>query len=143
MNKERMLQSVEFLRSIPDEAFYYSSWFTHHDFEGDLEGQLIHDCGTQACAGGWMARAPIFQAQGLTISGAERYPAFHNLVGASALAAFLDIDIDAAKVIFLWVDDYYELSCEVKARHVAQALEDYLNGEFDEEKASEVIDMRG
>lgn len=148
MNEERMHQTIDFLRTIPDEAFYYSSWFTHMDFEGEWEGKEIHDCGTQACAAGWMARYPLFQAQGFKISESGTYPEFRHLYGISAIADFLDIDRGMAKVIFINLGEYYfaDLAFSERiifARHVAQALEEYLNGEFDLEHAEYVLDRSG
>ena len=64
--KERLLKLANFLDKVPVERFNYRHWYgngSHDDGCQDLS------CGTTACALGWAATMPEFQALGFKVVG--------------------------------------------------------------------------
>lgn len=70
MNKRRLLAAAEFLRNLklPNDAeFDMGTWGRHPD---DHKPKL-NDCGTVACAWGWIAQSPAAQRAGVKVRWAK------------------------------------------------------------------------
>jgi len=61
MNIQRLIILRDFLVALPEEAVDLEDWVS------DL--RLNESCGTIACAVGWAAQIPAFNAEGLTLHG--------------------------------------------------------------------------
>lgn len=77
---------------IPEERFNLQNW---RSYESGLT-----DCGTIACAAGWLTMHPDMQALGLATRGQCHSPAFNGVGSYDALARFFGIDNDAAAGLF-------------------------------------------
>lgn len=110
MNFERMQQAVAIIRDIPDDQLSLLYW--QHEPPGENEtfarniGQT--NCGTIACAAGWLALHPAMQEQGLYADG-DGEPMFQSPIidrnwpkkyGFFALSIFFDITKDEASELF-------------------------------------------
>lgn len=76
---------------IPDARFKLSRW--------RIGGHSEHDCGTIACAAGWLAMHPDMCAAGLKAS-AHGAPKWNGVTGYDALSLFFGIDFDDAVSLF-------------------------------------------
>lgn len=89
---ELIKDAYAIIDGIPEESFNLDQWFR------PARGA----CGTIACAAGWLAQHPDFNALGLKITHALPVPHVndrHNL-GYHALGEVLGIDYDVAESIF-------------------------------------------
>jgi hypothetical protein len=92
---ERVTRAIALLRWVHAEflPFDIADWFE--------EPEETLNCGTAACAVGWMARDPWMQEQGLAIVDAEPvYLGHTRSVGFYAVAAFFDIPHNLAQYVF-------------------------------------------
>lgn len=93
MNRERLLRLIDILQAVDPEHYDQTMWC----------------CGPSACAGGYAAQDPIFNALGLSNTSLlefpveefdEKTPYYNSLYGIAALQAFFDLTHKAAVHIF-------------------------------------------
>ncbi len=84
MHRERLKRLAEILDAVPPAQFDLGFWYTKTD------------CGTIACAGGWAALDPGFQADGLkpdagmpTYAGERGFAALIRFFGLSSVTLFM------------------------------------------------------
>lgn len=120
MNRERLKMLEDLMRRVqvapdPGRAFHMDYWFlTAFSRCEDTLGRK--DCGTSACALGYAALQPEFQALGLSPSPSGSAPAYHppgsgygaRRTGMEAAEAFFDIDPNIACYLFNGNDAYGE-----------------------------------
>lgn len=103
MNKEKLLKLADFLDTVPANRFDFGVW-TSHDWNPET-----HSCGTTACALGWAASMPEFQAEGLRFmegTGVDgtKYPfmRYRDRLGAhNAGRAFFGLDSFQFEYLFI------------------------------------------
>jgi len=116
---QRLLHARKVMEQVRDEQrpFNMATWFAPSDPE------YAHDCQTAACFGGWCARDPLFQAEGLGIF--MEMPAYSDRVGSVALANFFNIKLPDAK--FLTLPRNYEELVGTADRIHPQHVIDHLD----------------
>lgn len=112
MNRERLTILATFLATIPPERFDLGTWAGNDKIHWGGEKDL--SCGTTACAMGWAATIPEFQALGLHLE----IPAhgfaqngfaqirFGNEIAFAAAAEFMDLT--PRETDYLFDPDYYD-----------------------------------
>jgi hypothetical protein len=95
MNLELFNRAVEIIAAIPEKQINLRLWLSH---------SFDENCGTICCAGGWLARHPEMQAQGL-YCGAYGAPSCKGPNGMIfteyyALAFFFDMPFPVAASLF-------------------------------------------
>jgi hypothetical protein len=105
MNFERMNQAIAIIKDIPDDQLSLLYW--QHEPEAENEtfarDMAQTNCGTLACAAGWLSLHPAMQEQGLF---ADRDGEPIHLLGTkrrygfNALAQFFDLLISEAEGLF-------------------------------------------
>jgi hypothetical protein len=105
MNTEALRQMIRVLEAVPDKKFDIASWRSDGMF-GPVR-RALGACGTTACAVGWAAHDPWFQAHGLrlkrvqTIHNVETWqPVYGAWAGPRAVMEFFSIDDDAMRSVF-------------------------------------------
>lgn len=93
-NLELLRDAYQIIDGIPDNQFDLQ-WF-YSFYPGDLPA--ANDCGTIACAGGWLALHPQFNALGLE-AGREG-PTLDGKYGYKALGEIFNIQEIAAERLF-------------------------------------------
>jgi len=118
MNRKRMRRAIAILDRVHAEnlPFDIGQWVSEPDNP--------YDCGTAACAAGWMARDAEFRAEGLVLTDEScvsvGFPAFELDVGFLAMAKFLDIDYDESCQCF--DECYYDGDTPPTAADVAARM---------------------
>lgn len=87
MHRDRLERLAALLDTVPADQFNLRHW----------------DCGTTACAVGWAARDPGFQAEGLRLVGRELglVPKYDDETGIWAAEAFFGLGWDVTCNLFL------------------------------------------
>lgn len=102
MNVELLKDAIEIIGGIPDNQFDLDMW-QQNGFAKNAEEIT---CNTIACAGGWLALHPKFQALGLKpgLGGIPLYVRgdgwFNILFGMYGLSRFFDIPYEDAEELF-------------------------------------------
>lgn len=123
MSTERIKEAITVLRAVhahegsyEHDRFDYGRWISH-----------MGDCGTVACAGGFLCLYQPFREQGLTFDIGTNAPRYEGYLGTGALQRFLGIGKDEAYTAFAALDETLDISFrEVTAAHVADYLETLL-----------------
>lgn len=117
MNRDRILLAIASLERIHAEAlpFDIGCWFE------DEEDPL--DCGTAACALGWLCREPWAQKLGLTVS--EDVPAMSSTSLGIGAAREL-FDMTHSQAVWLFDPGYYVELRDTTALDVAQRMSSLL-----------------
>ena len=122
MNKDRLLLLADFLEKLPPERVDYHRWVG-----AGWKGHQDLSCGTSACALGWAATMPEFQALGLRIRSKKGFNAYVGLEGVEApsFAApykaakkIFDLKEGDAEYLFAPEDDDYAYSPVQVARKI-------------------------
>lgn len=97
MNFELFDKAVDFIASREDKQLNLGNW---QAFAPNItpSSEAVH-CGTIACAGGWIALNPEFEALGVR-AGSFGAPRFWGLSSYEALAKLFDISINDANDLF-------------------------------------------
>jgi hypothetical protein len=97
MNFELFDKAVDFIASREDKQLNLGNWqaFKPHI----TPSSAAVNCGTIACAGGWIALNPEFEALGMS-AGSFGAPRFRGLSSYDALAKLFDISINDARDLF-------------------------------------------
>lgn len=66
IHKERLEKFIEYLKGVPEENFNMSDWQSFRE-EVSTTAEALVQCGTAACAAGWLALSPDFHAVGGTV----------------------------------------------------------------------------
>jgi hypothetical protein len=90
-NYELLKDAYAIIDGIPDKVFHLAAWVTR-------KGKAL-DCGTVACAGGWLSMHPQFNDMGLKLN-AERFPVLRGLQAIGALAALFNLEYSDALDLF-------------------------------------------
>lgn len=104
MNRARIKTAIRYLKSIPpDEA---DKHFAMYEWNSSYRYSTVRkkpwQCGTTACAAGWLCEVPEFIEQGLRPSVFSGAPMFgRESLGDHAMAKFFDISFGAANDIFM------------------------------------------
>lgn len=99
MKVKRLKRLYAVIAGIPAQRIKLSSWRSDHA----TDKELLHDCGTLACALGWACAYPPFQKKGLAWNGAT--PVYRDrevgLVAAfEAAALFFGLSYSDASELF-------------------------------------------
>ena len=103
MHHERLAEAIEVLKEVHEKnlAFDYDQW--------GMKGN--HNCGTVACAGGYLALHAPFNKQGLCPMERECLtPLYGDYTGVGALAKFFDIQRKDAIDIFIYAHEQPSLN---------------------------------
>lgn len=96
INLERLEQAIAVMKRAG--KVNMGSWQTGEVRETEAE---LHECGTAACFAGWLAVSPEFQAAdgGLDTKGAPGMPAFNKHHGGGAVAEWLEVEHEEARML--------------------------------------------
>lgn len=152
MNKQRLLLLAEALETrIPAKKFDLATWRddSRAASNGTTDNDLLHTCGTTACAVGWACALPEFQKEGLrygtagpTLEGLVTEPGKEWRDSWTAVETFFGLSEDDAA--WLFIDDNYHDEgqampglpkksdhsdyADIKPRHVADRIRHLLAG---------------
>ena len=110
MNKDNVQKAIKVIQRVVDQgrSFDMGSWQDDTGCVIQRTEVELHECGTAACFGGWVAVSPEFQADGglPTDSGMPSLP--NARAGSPAIATWLDIsDDDANELTGIYVNLYW------------------------------------
>lgn len=102
MNESLFKDAIAIIDGIPEARLKLESWQSQ---DGIVENTEKITCNTIACAGGWLALHPTFQAMGLFPSSSTGMPVLevnggYRLIGSKALAHIFDMPIPQAQDLF-------------------------------------------
>ena len=103
--EQRRKVAVAHLRSIPkeiaDHHVYMGAFMRTNDLMARslLLPELLHDCGTTACAAGWLCKVPALRAEGLT-DNRRGVPTYEGRAPFESLASFFGLKVFEAVHIF-------------------------------------------
>lgn len=105
MRIDRMEKLASYLRTVPEEKFFFNSWFGHIDSPNDNPSE----CGTVACALGWACMIPEFNRDGLKARIPDNFrpwdivPSFgRSKTPEMAAAKFFQIPLWMAQSLFVY-----------------------------------------
>ena len=111
-NAERIDDAIEVLSRVSDQgrAFSLSSWYgrlsDHMQGDAPITEESLHECGTSACAVGWIATTQKWRDAGGSISRKDRVPVLPGLdgellSGIDAAECWFGIPRRAASAMFI------------------------------------------
>ncbi len=123
MHKERLLLLASFLEDVDSNKFDLRSWRFDPEYADALTDSKLKDtsCGTTACAIGWACTIPVFQKAGLLFKGIS--PRYEGRAGWTAVAAFFEITLFEAKVLFS--NDFYNVHVSTPSG-VSERIEEFV-----------------
>lgn len=71
MNRERLQMAIDIIEAIPDSKIRLAQWVYCGDYEALMHPTPDNQCGTVACAAGWLALSPAFRNMGLRLDEIE------------------------------------------------------------------------
>lgn len=151
MNNERISDLIKILEAVPEPRFSIDSIFylpeRGRSIRNVTKEDMIHDCGSTACALGYAALSTKFNAQGLRTE--RTRVTYCGKYGHEAAADFFGIDRYIAELIFRFVDPsvyssapqfYPESMKDITTRHVINKLRELLvMGEDEFKKAYKIV----
>lgn len=100
-NREGFLQGIRVLEEVSaaKKPFNMGVWSRPHLTTSKLE-HPYENCGTAACAAGWMCRDKWFKDRGIRLHKIGGYPVYKGMVSFTALKDFFGISWEEAHTIF-------------------------------------------
>ena len=130
MNKDNVQKAINVMQRVVDQkrAFGITMW---QDTEDDIvtQEEVLHNCGTAACFGGWVAVSPEFQEGGGYADNWSGQPSLEDETGYKAIAHWLGISRYVAQSLCavggVWCVTYPNASSigDVTSKDVIKALE--------------------
>lgn len=109
-SRARLTLAAKLLNSVADDSrrkmgFEMTVWYAHrtlyaYSYMTSLVNSDRPKCGTSACAAGFCALNPAFNALGLTLDRRLKAPSYRGLAGFDSLAAFFGINTAATDWFF-------------------------------------------
>jgi len=143
MNHKRLIEAIQVLKDVHEKnlAFNYSYW-GRRDKDTISSEKVQHTCNTEACAGGYLALHPPFNAQGLVplalnnLTPVLKYHTGCEVQGTDALAKFFDIGFTNARRIFVNAAHYFPdrpSYQKITALDIAELLQKLLDKDLEAE----------
>jgi len=137
MNRERLIEAIQVLKDVHERnlTFNYSYW-GRRDKDTLSPEKVQHTCNTEACAGGYLALHPPFNAQDLVplalndLTPVLKYNTDCDAHGTHALAEFFDIGLTDARRIFVEAAHYFPdrpSNQKITALDIAELLQKLLD----------------
>ena len=104
MNVERLQQAIKIIEGLEDKQVDLRGWQVSAENGTTVKSMSEVDCGTIACAGGWIALNLEMQEQGLSV-GLMGTPKYKGYLNFTALALFFELPMQTAEWLFNRVMD--------------------------------------